>query len=611
MIEMVLDNLATEERASPAPAFLVNSPTLNPFVAPGPVVVVERDEHFDLEWTNEDGARPTQSAANLAEEFVVRSKREAQLHSRSPRAWTNLGVALLAADRGPEATEAFGEALRRDGEHYPALAHLARLRLVEDNLFEAERLATRLHELFPQDAVARMMLGWIALRRGDGDQAVREITAAAKLDPASALPKYLLGMVCLSMRRTRDAIAYLRQATRLDDRSPTLQRGLGVAYAAVGDLVRAIRALRTSVALDPGAPETVHALGRVLMQRGDVQAGVDLLSSFIDKNPNDLAGQELLAHGYRTLNDHRSVRRHLQRALENLEGDDSAESNEVRARLMNNIGAACASAGVLGEAERWYRKAVDAAPHPITFRNLSGIYAERQEGESERRILKQWLEMFPDDEEAALRVAIQLTENGEVARGIRELRRLTGSVSVAVRAYAALGYALADFQGELHVAIEILEDGYERFRGDAGIANNLAYVYLRNGNATEARRVLEEVADQDVESSVYLTATWGLLLLCEGDVDAAQSQYDKAARLAEQKGVSILARTVRQKMHLELARHYLAAENPQLAAGEIEKGLAIGGRKWYAAELRELRSRVWARGRQSGGHALSDDAEDA
>ena len=610
MIEIVLDNPTAEERPSSAPTFLVNSPTSNPFVAPGPVAVVESDDHFDLKWTDDRWAQPTQSAVKFAEEFVARSKREAQLHSASPRAWTNLGVALMAADRTPEAIDAFKEALRLDGNHYPALAHLARLRLVQDDLSEAERLANKLHELFPRDAVARMMLGWIALRRGHADHAIREITAASKLDAGSALPHYLLGMVLLGMRRTRDAITYLRKATRLDERSPTLQRGLGVAYASSGDLARAIRAFRTSLALDPGAPETVHALGRVLMQHGNAQAAVHLLGSFVDRNPSDLISQELLAQGYKALDDHRAVRRHLQRALESLEGDDSVESKEDRARLMNNIGVACASLGVLGEAERWYRKAVDAAPHPIAFRNLFGVYAERQEGEAERRVLNQWLEMFPDDDEATLRLAIQSAETGEVARGVKELHRLTESVSVSVRAYAALGYALSDLLGEMHAAIEVLEKGYERFPQDATIANNLAYAYLRSGMPSEARRVLERVEKQDVESSVYLIATWGLLLLCEGDVEAARGKYDRAASLAEHMGAKRLAQTVKQKMRLELARHYLGGNDPERAAVEIEKGLAIGGKKHYGEELRELRSQLWAPGRQSARRRLNGGTDD-
>ena len=362
-----------------------------------------------------------------------------------------------------------------------------------------------------------------------------------------------------------------------------------MAYVACGDLVRAIRALRVSLALDPEVPETIHALGRVLVQHGDTESAVSLLASFVDRNPSDRVGQELLAQAYKALDKHQAVRRHLQRALESLEGDGSVESTIERARLMNNIGVACASLGTLDQAARWYMKALDTAPHSISFRNLFGIYFEQQESQAARQVLDRWLEIFPDDDEGALRLAIQLAETDDVARGISELRRLTKSVSVSVQAYAALGYVLTDFCHEMDAAIEVLEEGYEQYPQNTAIANNLAYVYLMSGMTSEARRVLEQVLKKDVESSVYLIATWGLLLLYEGNLPDAQRHYDQAAAVAKQKGLKRLAQAVRQKMHLELARHYGRAGDPQRASVEIREGLAIGGEKRYLEDLKELR----------------------
>ena len=273
------------------------------------------------------------------------------------------------------------------------------------------------------------------------------------------------------------------------------------------------------------------------------------------------------------------MKRHLQRALESLEGEGSDGSTIERARFMNNIGVACASLGNLNEAERWYTKALETAPHRISFRNLFGIYSERQESHAARRVLDQWLEIFPDDDEGALRLAIQLAKKNDVARGISELRRLTQSDSVSVQAYAALGYVLTDFSRKMDEAIEALEEGCEQHPQNTAIVNNLAYAYLMNGMASEARRVLERVPKKDVESSVYLIATWGLLFLFEGDLQAAQRHYDRAAVVAKQKGLNSLAQTVRQKMHLELARHYRRRAIRSVLAWRLEKGLRSWGRR--------------------------------
>src|SRR3989442_7103656 len=253
MIEAVLEAPTAEERPSLASVFMVNSPAVNPFVMPGPVAFTKSDDHFDVEWTDERDGPSSRAAADLAHEFVSRSRRDVERHPDSPRAFTNLGAALMTAGDVDEAIKTFETALRLERFHYPALAHLARARFLRDELSAAEQLAATLREHFPLDAVASMMLGCIAVRRDRAEDAVRELTVAVKLDEKSALPHYLLGMVLLGMHRDQDAIAHLRKATRLDSRSPALQRGLGVAYASRGDLARAIRAFRTSLALDSNA----------------------------------------------------------------------------------------------------------------------------------------------------------------------------------------------------------------------------------------------------------------------------------------------------------------------------------------------------------------------
>jgi len=60
---------------------------------------------------------------------------------------------------------------------------------------------------------------------------------------------------------------------------------------------------------------------------------------------------------------------------------------------MNNIGVVRIY-GTLDEAERWYKKALDTSPHPIPFRNLFGVYSERQDAAAAKRVLSRWLEMF-------------------------------------------------------------------------------------------------------------------------------------------------------------------------------------------------------------------------
>jgi Flp pilus assembly protein TadD len=255
---------------------------------------------------------------------------------------------------------------------------------------------------------------------------------------------------------------------------------------------------------------------------------------------------------------------------------------------MNNIGAACASFDDLREAEQWFTKSAATAPHPISFQNLFGAYRERGDLNACRRLVNRWLEALPNDPTAEMLSATTHAEMGNPERGVRELRQLIESNRATARAYSVLGWLLSDRLRDLDGALEVLSIGVDRFPDDPAIINNLAYVHLMRGEPQRARRVLEKLNAPHDGDLIYLTATWGLLKLWEGDVDGAIEQYSSAAAAATKRGRSRIAQRVRQKMHLELARYYLRLGLRDRATGEIVRGLAIRGDREYQDDLKGL-----------------------
>jgi tetratricopeptide (TPR) repeat protein len=158
--------------------------------------------------------------------------------------------------------------------------------------------------------------------------------------------------------------------------------------------------------------------------------------------------------------------------------------------------------------------------------------------------------------------------------------------------YSAVGALLSDQNGDLDKAIKVLKAGYQKYPRDSSIANNLAYVHLMRGEPAEARQILEKLSSEEIASSVFLTATWGLLRLWEGDISNAVRYYSAAQGLARQRGRPRLAQTARQKMHLELARHFLRLGDGNRASAEAKQGLSVGGSTKYKEELRVLRDRL-------------------
>ncbi len=592
MIETLSTKPAMEELPSAEPEFRVNSPASDHFIAAGPIDVVKSDDEFHLAWREPGYQVRTREAENFLDDAVARSSRDVDKHPSSPRARTNLGVALMNADQVDEAIREFELALTIDPSHYAALAHLMTARFRRGEVDQAKRLAASLRQQFPADTVGPIMLACIAVRHGQSERAVVVLEDAIRSNQKSPLPRYLLGMVLMARHQNRKAIAHLKAATRLDPHSAAFQRGLGVVYAVHGDLTRAARAFKTSLALSPYAVESICGLAKILMKQGDAESAIQLLSDYLSRHGDDRVVQELLAQAYRTERHFGEVRRHLLQALRSLEGDESPGAVTECARLMNNLGVACLSLSDLTTAEQWFRRSLDLVPHPTAFKNLHEVCLELHGSKSVRQVVDQWLDNCPQDDDVQVLAAINHAEDGDRQHGIRELRELINRGVVTPRALSGLGALLSDDEGSLDEALDVLREAHDRFPEETGILNNLAYVHLMRGEPNEARKVLENVKVEDCKSSVYLTATWGLLKLWEGDLSAAVEFYSSAAKLASSLGKRMLARTARQKMHLELARHFLLEGDRQKAATEAKKGLLIRGNSKYQESLRHIHDRL-------------------
>jgi len=106
------------------------------------------------------------------------------------------------------------------------------------------------------------------------------------------------------------------------------------------------------------------------------------------------------------------------------------------------------------------------------------------------------------------------------------------------------------------------------------ILNNLAYVCAMMDRLEEAR-VAMRMAPKGLVPHAEWIATKGLLRLREGDERAGVALYEEAESVASEMGNKDLARRVRQKKHLELARFWLKKKDIQRGRIEIKRGLDI------------------------------------
>jgi len=127
----------------------------------------------------------------------------------------NLGVALLAAGRGPEAVEALERAASLAPSDPSPLANLALAMARRDELAAAEAYATRALALDARHGGALVVLGGVRLARGDAAGAVEAFERAARADPDDPERWFDLGVAEERLGQLPEACGAWRQVLRI------------------------------------------------------------------------------------------------------------------------------------------------------------------------------------------------------------------------------------------------------------------------------------------------------------------------------------------------------------------------------------------------------------
>ena len=131
---------------------------------------------------------------------------------------------------------------------------------------------TRALELVPGDIQAQSLLGWAQMLHEDFDDALATFSHVLAREPANALARINVGYICLKKRIFGEAIEHLSRAIRLDnDRKATLYAHfyLGLVYLEREMYEDAQSFFRKTLAIGPNLIEARYELGRAQWLAGD------------------------------------------------------------------------------------------------------------------------------------------------------------------------------------------------------------------------------------------------------------------------------------------------------------------------------------------------------
>lgn len=592
----MIDLPVTEKTDNPGfvpgePHFQVDPPTGTSLIAATSLALSQHGQVVEVtpvEYIPCDAG--TGSADTILRAILSESRHQVERYPASPRAHVNLGLALLNCGELDQAAREFEQALLIDQTQYLPAASLARVRILQRRLEEAEDIFLHLKQALPDDPRPLMNLADIAARRERFEESVRLWKEVIQHEPNDASAQFHLGMALLATHRHHEAIKHLRAAAHLEVRSPVMHYGLGIAYLFSENNQKAVVAFRAALTLAPRMPSAIHGIAMTLLNQGHVGEVIDLLSKHLREEADDYQAKELIAFAYMQQKQYKKVRLHLFEALQ-LVPKNGDEADLHQARLANNLGVCYGLLDDTDQAMRLFERSIQAKPDlgPGVYHNLIRLQIATRHYSEARHTINTCITQFPNNEEAHLLLASLLAIQEDGNQAIAVVQRLVQAGEASGDAYKQLASLVMDWRQDFSAVLAVLNEAQRLFPHDIGIMNLLAYTHLMQGNPGSARAVLAAVPRSvSLREEILLSATWGLVHLWEGNFDKGKQGYLQAEQIARRQGRSNWIPLIQQKMHLELARAYKRAGDLKKAQREVRAGLSKQDAGSYRRDLERL-----------------------
>ena len=574
------ENLAPER-------FEVDAPSDSSFLPSTNASISKReDSSVEINWSEKTEAVSTAASEMFLVGMQDSAKRKVTRFPKSSQAHANLALALLKNGQRTEAMDELHISLDLDPKNYLAGLTLARLHFTEGRISEAQSRYEDLLKNYPKDAASLIGLSTLLMKMERFDEAHHYLLRAVETSKDVFLSRFLLGMVCLHRSDMRCALSEFRAASKLNFRNPNIHHAIGVAYALQGDHARAEKAFKTAHTLAPDSSMITIGLAQTLLVFQKHDQASEMLTSYLQLHPGDLIARDLLARSLMESKRYTAAKLQIRQIIR-IAGTEI--TNDELSRHHCNLALAFMKENAFKPAEVELKRAIDIAPKasPIAYENLARVYGLSKRVPLGIRVLERAIDLFPASTELRLLLAALYAEDEYYRKAITQLEILRKQGKLPAAGYASLSSHYGDLQ-ELAEALDASLEGYEKYPKAINITNNLAYFLIKDGQLSRAKEVLARRPTSE-EPQVELTATLGLLRLCQGDYDAARRLYKQAESLATRTSQKDLARRVRQKMHLELARFHIKNRDFSLASREIRSGLLLNiSKRSFKTDLAQL-----------------------
>jgi len=322
------------------------------------------------------------------------------------------GMTLLAEKKYSEAEASFHKAMQADGKFVQPYLGLAALYMTKGDATAAGTYFQKAVAMAPQDAVVQTDWGHYLFFRKRYEEARQAFAKAISADPGAARPHYEMGdLYLLGLRQPEKAAAAYRESLAIEPKNARVRYTLANALAEGGHLDEAQAQLEEAARLDAKNPAMLKSLGDFYLRRGKLDQAQQSYEKASVVDPTYIPAR--IARG-----DLFVARKDFDGAI--------ADYKEVLQRApkatdaMVKIAVLEEKQGHAGEAEQWYRKALDADPKlALASNNLAWLMAERSENPAEAlKLAKQTVQRYPKNPNFQDTLAWVLRANKDSAQAL-------------------------------------------------------------------------------------------------------------------------------------------------------------------------------------------------
>lgn len=137
----------------------------------------------------------------------------------------------------------------------------------------------------PNNAKARVELGYTYFLKEKNEEAIREFNQAIIVDPEFFDAYYNLGVVQLAEERYNEALENINKAVELSPRDYKGHLQKGIAYRNLGMYEEAMNSLNQANKLNPTNADIIYQIGRVAEDQGDNEMATEIYKEVLTFDP--------------------------------------------------------------------------------------------------------------------------------------------------------------------------------------------------------------------------------------------------------------------------------------------------------------------------------------